>query len=92
MGLINRLTNKPEKFWVLVYIDLDKKTFNPGLEVSNWDTVREIEKITCKLQKEGRNVRISTTKTVFNIDGLLSQEEHVNAGPEECSYDPFLMW
>ena len=88
----NRLKIKVKKHWILFYYDDDKKTFNPGLQTSDWSVIQEIERITCKLQGEGRRVYIFTTTTVYDIKDLRSQEECVNAGPPGYSYDPFLMW
>jgi hypothetical protein len=44
------------------------------------------------LQKEGRKVKICTTLVAHSINDLLSQEDYIKAGPQEYSYDPFLMW
>lgn len=92
MNITNRLENRPEKYWIMCYLDGDKKTFNPGLVFSDWATMREVEKITISLQKEGRKVKVCTTPTVYNIHDLLSQGECVTAGPQGYSYDPFLIW
>ena len=90
--MINRLKQKAEKYWILVYYDHDKKTFNPGIQISDWDTVREIEKATLALMKTGRDVKISTSPTVYNINDLLPQEMYITRSPSGYSYDPFLMW
>jgi len=92
MKAINRLEKKSEKYWILFYYDHDKKTFNPGVEISKWGTVQEIERITVELQNQGRNVRISTTQTVFSRDDLRSQSDCIKAGPLGYKYDPFLIW
>ena len=90
--MLNRLKSKAKKYWILFYYDDDKKTFNPGLQTSDWSVVQEIERITCKFKDEGRKVHICTTPTVFNIDDLLPQETCVASGPPGYSYDPWLMW
>ncbi len=88
--MLNRL--KVKKYWILFYYDDDKKTFNPGLQTSDWSVVQEIERITCRLQDESRKVRIYTTPEVYSIDDLLSQKRCIAGGPDGYSYDPFLMW
>ena len=90
--MINRLKDKAEKYWILYYYDADRRTFNPGVQVSDWTTVREIEKITSMLMKDGREVHISTTPTVYSVDDLRPQKECIENGPSNQSYDPFLMW
>lgn len=88
----NRLTNKVKKYWILFYYDDANKTFNPGLQTSDWSVVQEIERITCKLKDEGKKVHICTTTTVYDINDLKSQDDCINTGPEDYIYDPFLMW
>ena len=92
MKIINRLEEEAKKFWILFYIDLDKNTFNPGVQISDWKVVQEIERMTCQLQKEGRNVRICTTKTVYDERDLMSQSEIISSWSKKAKYDPFLMW
>ncbi len=92
MKIINRLKSEPKKYWIIFYYDDDKKTFNPGLQVSDWSIVQEIERITCKFKEEGRKTHICHTPEVHDVNNLQSQEECINAGPPGYSYDPFLIW
>lgn len=92
MRTINRLKSEPKKYWIIFYYDDDKKTFNPGLQVSDWATVQEVDRITCKLKDEGRNVHTCVTPTVFDINELISQERCINEGSIGYTYDPFLIW
>lgn len=84
--------NKVRKYWIVFFYDDDKNTFNPGLIATHWDVVREIERRTCELQREGRKVHIATTREVYAFDDLISQEECVRSGSRHRTYDPFLIW
>lgn len=92
MSTINRIENKLRKYWIIYYFDDDKKAFNPGVQISDWAIVQEIQRITCALKRDGRKVRICNTPAVFRIDDLLPQEKCVTAGPQGYSYDSFLIW
>jgi hypothetical protein len=90
----NNLANpNSEKFWGLTYKDDDAMTCNPGLLVSAWSVVREIEKITMQMRAERRNVRICTTKSYERIEDVPQAEDEMKCFHEMgYSRDLLLMW
>ncbi len=93
--LVNDFINPgSKKFWTLTFKDHDARTCNPCLIVSDWSIVREIEKRTAEMGRQGKNVFIYTSpEAVAKIEDLMSFEEERKAFEEiGFTYDPWLIW
>ena len=77
---------------ILCFVDKDKKTYNPGVIISDIATDDEISEITCAMMKQGRKVRIFTTHLVDDISQLPPLDEPIGEGLNGYTYDPFLIW
>jgi len=80
------------KCCVMWFIDDDKKTFNPGVILTNIETDDEISKITCDMKDRGRRVRIFTSHLVNSVKELPSLDQPIGEGFRGYTYDPWLMW
>jgi len=77
---------------ILWYVDDDRKTYNPGLIITNNTTDNEVSKITCEMIDKGRHVRIFTSSVVDNVRQLPSLDKPIGKGIDGYTYDPWLMW
>jgi len=77
---------------ILWFVDDDKKTYNPGLIITDNATDDEIGKITCEMRKKGRNVRIFTSHIVDSVTQLPPLDQPISKELEGYTYDPWLMW
>jgi len=80
------------KYCILCYVDEDKKTYNPGLILTNPAVDDEISDITMKMRAAGRRVRIFTSHLVDDIRELPCLDQPIDYGLREYRYDPWLMW
>ena len=83
---------KNKQCCILWFVDNDKKTFNPGLILTEDATDQEISYITCKMQDEGRSVNVFTSHVVDCITQLPSLDRPIGEHPWGYKYDPFLIW
>ena len=77
---------------ILWYVDCDRKTYNPGLILTDNTTDDEISKITCEMIDNGRHVRIFTSSVVDDVRQLPSLDKPIGEGIAGYMYDPWLMW
>ena len=82
---------RKRQFCIFVYLDDDKRTYNPGVIISDPKAEDELCKATCDLQDKGRNVRMFALPVVDDIKKLPPLGEFVE-GPEGYTYDPSLRW
>jgi hypothetical protein len=80
------------KCCILVYYDNDKKTYNPGLILTDTDIETEICEINSRMIDEGRNVRNCVLQAVDSVDDLPQLDEPVIEAPPGYTLDPFLIW
>ena len=80
------------KACILYYIDDGKKTYNPGLILTDPDVEDEICRATMELREYGRKVRIITAHLVDDISQLPSMHRVLENGLMGYRYDPFLIW
>lgn len=80
------------KCCILVYYDHDKKTYNPGLILTDTDIETEICEINCKMIEQGRDVRNCVLQAVDSIDDLPPLDQPVMECPPGYTLDPFLIW
>lgn len=83
---------KNRKACILYFVDEDKKTYNPGLTLTDIEVEDEICLATTRLREEGRNVRIFTSHLVEDVSQLPSMDRVLKNGLKGYSYDPFLIW
>lgn len=83
---------RKKKCCILIYYDHDKKTFNPGLILTDTDIETEICEINCRMQDEGRRVNNCILPAVDSIDDLPPLDKPVTEGPPGYTYDPLLIW
>lgn len=84
--------NTRKQCCILRYVDDDKKTYNPGLIMTENATDDEISEITCAMQREGRNVRIFSSHLVDDVSQLPPLDQPIGEGIRSYTYDPFLIW
>jgi hypothetical protein len=80
------------KCCILWYVDRDRKTYNPGLIITNNTTDDEICKISCEMMSQGRHLTIFTSSVVDDVRQLPSLDKPIGEGLEGYTYDPWLMW
>jgi len=80
------------KCCVMWFVDDDKKTFNPGLILTNAETEDEISKITYDMRKQGKNVRVFTSHLVNSVKELSPLDQSIDEGLQGYTYDPWLIW
>ncbi len=83
---------KNKQCCILWFIDHDRKKYNPGLILTEDATDQEISLITCNMQKEGRNVAISTSFIVDNVMQLPPLDQSIVDEFLGYEYDPLLIW
>lgn len=79
------------RYFRLYYYDDDNKTFGVS-EITTDDTYLNLR--TCSLQKQGRNVRVSTATELCKTYNQVPDIEFVvrNFGMAGYKYDPDLHW
>lgn len=81
----------PKTYELVCYIDSDKKTFNPGLIVSNPLVLKEVYNMISIKREEGRKVGIVSSGEYSDIESVPSGEMFAKTMPN-YTYDPYLIW
>jgi len=81
----------PKTFKLICYVDDDKKTFNPGLIVSNPLVEEEVFRIAEELRRSGRNVSIIRSGDFSDIKRVPEGWQCAKMMPL-YKYDPYLIW
>jgi hypothetical protein len=81
----------PWAFKLVCYVDRDKRTYNPGLIISNPAVQRELNLIKYELRKSGRNVDVMFSDQFSNIESVPDGSEYATWFPA-YKYDPYLIW
>jgi len=81
----------PKSYELICYIDYDKKTFNPGVIVSNPLVLKEIQDMISVKREEGRKVGLLSTGEYPDMESVPSGERFAKAMPR-YTYDPWLIW
>ena len=83
--------NNPKTYELVCYIDYDKKTFNPGLIVSNPLVLKEVYDMISVKREEGRRIGIVSSGEYPDIESVPSGEVFAKIMPY-YTYDPYLIW
>lgn len=81
----------PTAFKLVCYVDRDRRTYNPGLIISNPAVQGELNRIKDELKKSGRNVDVMFSDQFPNIKSVPDGSEYAKRFPN-YEYDPYLIW
>lgn len=83
---------KNKQCCIMWFVDHDKKTYNPGLIMTDDATDQEISEICCRMQDEGRRVNNFASHVVDCVSQLPPLDQPIAEHPLGYKYDPYLIW
>ena len=78
-------------FKLVCYVDHDKRTYNPGLIISNPPVQGELNRIKDELRESDRKVDMMFSDQFPNIKSMPDGSEYAKRFPT-YEYDPYLIW